>query len=455
MRLIKFLFIFLSINLASVLYSGDRQFDNLVRSATGISDQDLQEALSSTELTLFDAYALSVRNTETFKMECEKTIQAEARRDQAIGGVLPKFSLKGNYGFPNATSVYSPAGQHSNINLYGKLPISTGLDEWTKISKTRSELKLTEYELKYYAGKSLLDLTAVFYKNIQLQKSINNRKELLSLYNKTLGELQRRYAIGRSRESEQLRTRSEMYKIEASIKSLEKDLASARILLTNIIDKKGEFKLEEGFPIGEPEISQMDIRSIAVKRWDVKAAKENVDAAKANFTAAWGGHIPTVYLEGYLRLYSDSDPSNTLTPYGSLGFEVPIFNGGITVAKTREAESILRQADLNYKKILRTAQQEITDALQNYKNSVETARSYKFAMNTVKKDYYSIMNEYRLNLVTILDVLTSMSNLQLSMDDFEKAELQNRIDRVWLGIAVNEFPGVGIKMLKNKEVSKE
>jgi hypothetical protein len=47
-----------------------------------------------------------------------------------------------------------------------------------------------------------------------------------------------------------------------------------------------------------------------------------------------------------------------------------------------------------------------------------------------------------------------MSNLQLSMDDFEKAELQNRIDRVWLGVAINEFPGVGIKMLKTKEASK-
>ncbi len=450
MRILKFLFLIISISLASVLYSGDRQFDNLVRSATGISDQDLQAALSSPELTLFDAYALSVRNTETFKMECEKTIQAEARRDQAIGGVLPRFSLKGNYAFPDANSIYSPSTQRSNINLYGKQAITTGLDEWTKISRTKSELKLTEYELKYYAGKSLIDLSVVFYKIIQLDKSISNRKELLALYNKALGELQRRYAIGRSRESEQLRTKAEIYKLEASIKSLEKELAGAKIVLSVLIDKKGDFKLNIGQPLPDPDITEINARLIALKRWDVLAAREYVDSAKANFTAAWGGHIPTVYLEGYLRLYSDT--SSTVTAYGSLGFEVPIYSGGITAAKTREAESMLRQTDLKYKKTLRTATSEIIDAYQNYKNSIETAWSYKFAMDTVKNNYYSIMNEYRLNLVTILDVLTALQNIQLSMDDFEKAELQNRIDRVWLGVAVNEIPGVGMKMLKIKEI---
>lgn len=447
MQIKKILFIFLAVNFAVSSFSAEKHFDILVRSATGISDQDLNAALSAPELTLFDAYALSVRNTETFKIEAEKTVQADARKDQAIGGILPKFSLRGNYAFPDASGINAPSTQHSAINLYGRQPITTGLDEWTKISRTKSELKLSEYELKYYAGRSLLELTSVFYKNIQLEKGINNRKELLSLYNKTLGELQRRYAIGRSRESEQLRTKSEIYKLEASMKSLEKDLATARIVLTTLIDKKGAYKLNEGNPIREPEITEKNIRSIAVKRWDVQAAKEGVDAAKANFTAAWGGHIPTVYLEGYLRLYSDM--SSNVTAYGSLGFEVPIYNGGITAAKTKEAESMLRQADLKYKKTLRTAEQDIIDAIQNYRNSVESVKSYKYAMDTVKKNYYSIMNEYRLNLVTILDVLTAMTNLQLSMDDFEKAELQNRIDRVWLGVAINEFPGIGIKMLKN------
>ena len=57
-------------------------------------------------------------------------------------------------------------------------------------------------------------------------------------------------------------------------------------------------------------------------------------------------------------------------------------------------------------------------------------------------------NEYRLNQVTILDVLTSLTNLQTVRDDYERVLLQLKLNRVRLGIAVNEFTGEKIKILR-------
>jgi hypothetical protein len=59
-----------------------------------------------------------------------------------------------------------------------------------------------------------------------------------------------------------------------------------------------------------------------------------------------------------------------------------------------------------------------------------------------------ILAEYRLNLTSILDVLTALSALQTARDDYERIVLQHRINRIRLGVATNEFSGDGIHSLK-------
>jgi hypothetical protein len=59
-------------------------------------------------------------------------------------------------------------------------------------------------------------------------------------------------------------------------------------------------------------------------------------------------------------------------------------------------------------------------------------------------------DEYRLNLVTILDVITSLQSLQDDRNDYEKTILQHKLNRIQLGIAINEFTGKNINLLKVK-----
>src|SRR4030042_1797539 len=97
---------YLSLCLLSNADAIDQSVKTMLQRATGISDDDVKSIANKKELTLFDAYALAVHNTERLAMEGENSIQAGERKLQAIETFLPYFSLRANKECPPARTRY-------------------------------------------------------------------------------------------------------------------------------------------------------------------------------------------------------------------------------------------------------------------------------------------------------------------------------------------------------------
>jgi outer membrane protein TolC len=245
------------------------------------------------------------------------------------------------------------------------------------------------------------------------------------------------------------RTNSELYKLEAVIKSLRNDLTHTKIT-AKILTGIDNINLKLSGELPDPVFNIDEAKSFVNKRWDVKTTEEQVEYSTARVISAYGEHLPSVYLDGAYILYQEKKPANTRDYYFSLGAEIPLFSGGIVLAKVREAESIKRQSELNLSKTRRLAEQDIIDAYQSWESSMKEAEAFKKALVSAEENYNIIKNEYRLNLVTILDVITSLKSLQSARDDYERTELQHRLNRIRLGIAINELSGPNIRILKDK-----
>ena len=120
-----------------------------------------------------------------------------------------------------------------------------------------------------------------------------------------LGELRRRVDIGRSRRSDLLRTRSQMYALEARIKSLRSSLSHAEIALGSLTGAPAGAVLRDAAELPAPAYALADEAAVMGKRWDVKAAREKVEQAKAGLLSAYGGHLPSAYIEGSYMLYQE------------------------------------------------------------------------------------------------------------------------------------------------------
>jgi outer membrane protein len=431
----------------------DDDVKKMVGRATGISDDDLKTAREKKGITLYDAYALAVYNTERMAMEGENSVQARARREHAVTAFLPRLSLKANRAIPGLSTRYLTSTR-SMVSLYARLPIVTGLDEVSAIRASCAESKYRELQLYHAAGRLLYDVAAAYYGVLQAEKSLKNSEEIMELYVRMLNELRRRVDIGRSRQSEILRTNSQIFKLRADIIATKNILDHARIAFAALAGIDGEYGLDDSAGREAPAFSPDDAEKIRDERWDVKAAREYVEYAGAGVLSAWGLHLPSAYIEGSYILYQETRRTSATSPYRyrdysiNLGVEFPILGNDITFAKVREANSVKRQAELSLAGTMRAAGEEILDSYHSWKSSGESLEAYRRALASADDNYRTVSNEYRLNLVSILDVLTAITALQNARDDYETANLQHRLDRVRLGVAINEFSGDKIGRLK-------
>ncbi len=442
-----FIIMFISDLYSVTNYDSESQ---LLRASSGINEDDIKIVNGKTELSLFDTFAKAVYNTERLKIVGESYFQAKARKDQAFGAFLPYISLQGMYVLPTSLTGSSPAGfsgTNTGISVYARQNILTGLNEWGNYKGAGEDMNHSRTQMISNASILLLDVSSAFYNTLTFDHALSNSVEILNLYNRMREEQKRRVNLGRSRPSDLLRIDTQIFQLEAQIKETKNQLDSAKLTLATLAGITGNFKIEDrhNLPDLADIISHAD--EYAAKRIDVKAAKEDLERADTRLTAAMGGYLPNIYAQGAYSLASRSKSGNDY--YAGLGVELPIFSGGIVNGKIREAESVKKQAELALSTVRRTALQDIVNAAKSYESSRNEIDAFKKALNAAQRNYQSVTEDYRRDRVTILDVLTSLTTLQSAKNDYEKAGLKCRFNRIWLGVAISEFNGDNIHLLNN------
>lgn len=417
--------------------------------ASGVTEIDSAGASAKKTLGLFDLYALAVKYSGKVAISGESLKQSEARKRQAFSAFLPKVSLRAAGEYPGAEN--GQGGSKSlkkSVYLYGRQPLFTGLDELSYFRESKYDISRSKYILNYSAARLLYEVSQGFYHILQIERNLASSTEILKLYVRNIDELDRRARLGKSRQSEVLTAGSGMHKLEAEIVSLKNELERARLGISSICGiSLSDKSLADDIALDTPADASLNPDLPAESRWDVLIASENINIAEARLLAAKGGFLPSLYVEGIYRLYQSPEaPSDYNVLFGA---ELPLFSGGNTLARISEAESGLRQAGIELKETVRAARQEILDSYQTWKNSREEVEAYRKASEWAEENYKTVLRDYYLNLVTILDVTTSLKSLQSAKNDYDRIILQHKFNRILLGISTNEITGININKIKS------
>lgn len=416
--------------------------ENLLREATGITSDDIKAARNKQSLSLFDLYALGVADTERLAVERENTVQAEARKDQAFGAFLPRLSLRASKSLTD-----TPISSQTGVSLYARQNIITGLNEWTGFRGASHEIKAFQQRFHREASLYMLEVASAYYRVQAAASSIVNKKRIIDNYNGIRAEQARRVNLGRSRRSDLLRTISQIHKLEAELASAEKELAAARNRLALLTGVNENSVIESPPEFEEPVLPDAaSAARIADESPAVASAVHELSLAKNAVLYARGGHLPSIYLDGGYYLYRENSRGSDY--YAGIGAELPIFSGGITSAKVAEAQSAEKQAELKLNSARREAVKEIEDAAAGYKGLADEYEASKRALASAEAGHRSVLADYRMNLVTILDVFSSLTSLESAKNEFDRIGFERGYARVRLMAAMNLVPGPGISKLK-------
>lgn len=464
---------------------GSNEVEKPLQDATGVTTADVTSAQnnspdisnptgpSTTEskpsLTLDEIYALAVTRTERMAIRQESVIQAEAQKNQAVGSWIPSLSFRDTQStyFPNnhakiareqqqqrqlqailtgqsllAASTTSSSTLTTGVPsraLVLHVPIFTGLNEYAGVKAAEPLIQQRRRELFHDAGRFYLEIAQAYFTVLQYESSLKSQEEVLTLSRQNLAQLEYFVSLGKVRRTDLSSARTTIARSEATIQATRDTLSSNRERLATLTGTAPSAILKRDLVWAEPGFTRDQADAVADQRADVEAARAGLEVAKASVTAAWGGHLPSVFVDGYYGL-PQHNKTYTKDIYAQLTIQVPIFSGGVTTAKIKEAESAKRQAELSLTQTRRLAALEIRQAYDAWRASREEVIAYKKALDAAHQNYAFQSDYYGRRLVTVLDLLTSLTSLAQAKDDYERAVLQEKLNRIWIGVSVGELP---------------
>lgn len=417
------------------------------------------------KLTLNRAFELALELNEDEKIRAEELEIAEARYYQALSNYFPQLSLfyskqyrdkldrsrtvtsdaaslsqqlraieMGTYLYQYTGSNETRAQQNPDqAGVSFTWPLFSGFRTYHQ-SKSADSLKLSKQELNQRQRQLLFrDIAEVFYQTIQYSESEKIYKEEEQALKVRIAEVGRFVGLGRSPQGDLLLARSDLANSLVEAQTNRALLEASKELLSFLIGRSTtQYELVDEQLAPKPDELEIYLSRVE-ERKDLTAALQNIRAAQAELQGARGGYLPDVTLDGayLMQQHTDSGRDWNVT----LRVTLPIFQGGATMAEVREAKSNLRISELQLDRLRRLANYEIRQSYVDYTSSAASLLLLRENVATAQLAFAVQQRDYRLGLVTNLEVLNSLNRYHKSRLALVRTESLLKINQLRLHVA--------------------
>lgn len=271
------------------------------------------------------------------------------------------------------------------------------------------------------------------YKNLQLLKKQSADR---------VDETGKRVRVGRTR-------RGELLQAQAQLASAEAQIFNGRGLLQESEERFYRLSgLNRGGDIFTETIEvPADVRplqyylDLSISRVDVKNRELKVDLADLDVSQSKAQFLPTLDLAS--NYYFNKRNSTTFRDSKwdvGLTLNFPLFEGGANTARVRESLQKKEQAIYTLADFKKAVEIDISTRYEVYRRYLDQVKAYDLAMEKTKNSYEETLRDYRLGLVSNLDVLSSLNLYLDSKRNSEKTKIQAMMNLKMLEAAAGVLP---------------
>ena len=382
---------------------------------------------------------------------------AVARLDLAKSAFFPTFSLTGNtndnrqrISYPNLP--IEPKGNSFNTNLYSfqlTQPLYRRLN-FASFSQSEAQLRQAEAQLEQAEGDLVNRLAQAFFEAIQIRES---HRAATMQTRMTLGQskdFDNEFSSGTKSIGEKLDANAKWSVASAQEFENESELLNRIFVLKTIVGVDLDPERLEAVGIAVPvELNKVDFWSQSADEHSaaIRAYRLARDAAKFEFDKARSSRYPTLDLVAtYGRNKQGPSPSfdnEAVVRSGVIGvqFTVPLYSGGASDAKEREAISLLRKAEED----LETARRQVMTTVQQAYNGVRSnsvqAQALEQAVSASTQLLWAARQAETTGTRTSTEVLGLQQQLAANQRDLVKAQTNVLLNVVRLRSAIGDFDG--------------
>lgn len=401
----------------------------------------VRPAAAAETLTLDDYFTRALARSEVVATQSELIQQAEERYRQAKATLRPTVDGVASYTWLDKgarDSTTNPVRQPL-ARLTATQPLFRGFREFASMRQTQALVDAQGEDYRQARTQLFKDVAQNFYDVLALEQDLRNFDEQISQNLQREKELQDRVRIGRSRTGETLTVQTTISTLRAQVEQLQAQLAAAREAFAFLSGLPADTPLRDSETL-PANLDTLDAYLARLElRPDVKAAQQRLTAAQENITVARGARQPSLDLNANRYLERKGSLENVDWDV-QLALTVPLYAGGSLQSRVREAVSQGTQAELGASQVRRQAEQEIRSVYQSVVYDRSQLEALEKATEAARKNYEVQRRDYRLGLVTNLDVLQALTTFQENQRALDRARYTAKLDYLKLEAAAVRRP---------------
>lgn len=370
---------------------------------------------------LNDLVSKALANNTDIKLAAARIEEADAFMREVGAALFPRINLDAGAS-RSRVSQLGANPQFNNINPIREsysiqLGTSFELDFWGKLRRAKESARAQALASRYAHDTVALSLTGLVASNYLQLRSLESQialsEDSLRTRNESLALTKRRLEGGVSSALDVYQAEVASTNLAAQIVELKRLRAVSENQLAVLT---GELDLK--LPVGS--IDQLPTpplppagmpSSLLEARPDVRQAEELLISQNANIGVAKAALFPTISLTanygGESAELADVLKSAARIWTGGLGLTLPIFDSGRLSARLDQATAQQKQALASYEGAVRTAFQEVNDALVTVRQNTEREALLESSKDAAKKAMEISENRYKSGYSAYIDVLDS------------------------------------------------
>ncbi len=395
-------------------------------------------------LTLDEYFAAALKRSETVATQIELIRQAEEHYTQANSALRPSVNGVASYTRQDPIpagelSTSTSPNRQSLAKLTATQPLFRGFREFATLRQTQALLGAQDQDYRNARTQLFKDVVQNFYTVLSIEQDLKNFSEEINQNIDREKELNGRVRIGRSRIGEVLSVQSTISTLRAQVEQLQGQLGTAceAFAFLSGLAPTTLLRDTEDLPVNlkplDDYLARLELRP------DVIASRQRLSAARENTKVARGAHLPSLDLNANRYLERTGNLKDSNWDVG-IALTVPIYAGGLLQSKVSEAVSLRTQAELNASQVRRQAEQEIRSTYQSVVFDRSQLDALEKATESARKNYEAQRRDYRLGLVTNLDVLQALTAFQQNQLALDRARYTTKLDYLKLQAAAVHRP---------------
>jgi len=413
----------------------------------------LSQSLFATDL--LEVYYEALENDPTFKSAYSVFMSESQAIPTAAAALLPQLTATGLIG-----RVYTEvmAGRNLDVNrTYSQNQLSAqasqtlfNLKLWSLLEQARANVRAALANFNDASQSLMLRSTKAYFDVLLAQDNLTNATALRTFNKRQLEQTQERFNAGLDPITTVYQAKAAYDQSCALVISIKNDINTAEQNLTKITnlsyEKIAPLK-NKSIPLIYPEPMQADtwVSTSLKQNYKLSAAKFYLEASRKNIKMQFSGHLPSFNIYG-----SFSETHNKVSPYNlstspttnvnqffnnifvpamqrnavaGFNMSLPIFQGGLVISKTKEAEYQFQ----NYSNQLESVRRELIANTQitfhTIASGIEKVKADRQSLESQRVSLASIQDQYQVGTRTITDVLYAeqqytQSKFQYSSDQY-------------------------------------